>query len=81
MKKFVHTVVFGFFAAVLLTLAACREGGAEQSTADETPMQEAVQTIEEAAAAPIDTLANELDEAANEIEQEAQELESALDSL
>ncbi len=68
-----------FFAAAILA-TACREGGTEQSTTNE-PVQDNTQDVQEAATAPIDSLAKELDEAADEIEQDAKELESALDSL
>lgn len=78
MKKtavpFLAQLLFG----ALLLLAACRDGGtAEQATSE--PAQDS--TAQQAATAPVDSLAAELDQTAEEIEQETEALKSALDSL
>ena len=76
MKKTTFSLLSTLFAMLLL-LAACREGGnTEQTTGDA-----AQDTVQVAVAAPVDTLAIELDQTADEIEQETEALKSALDSL
>ncbi len=75
MKKTGYTF-FAMIFAMLLLLAACREGGnTEQAVGDTT--QDSLDVM----AAPVDSLARELDQTVEDIEKQTSELKSALDSL